>query len=254
MSVLERESPLPLYFQIKRDLKEKILSGKLKPREKIPSEEDLRKEYQVSRMTVRQAILDLVREGLLERQHGKGTFVRKPKVETSTAQLKSFWEDMLEKGYRPGSRLLSIKTVPPNERIKAALSLNEQESIVKIERVRLANGEPISLDIAHYPSRLCSGLLHEDLENQSVYDLLENKFGVPPLFAVETLNVVKAPRRIAELLEVQVGAPFVHFIRTTYTRNHIPIEFVESYYRGDRYSLTITLSRKDKKQEDTDNS
>jgi len=242
MPEILEESGIPLYQQLKNILKGQILSGVLKPGDRIPPETELCAKYGVSRITVRQAIHSLVEEGFLYRKQGKGTFVTSPKLRRRLPKLYSFTEDMLELGLQPSSRVLSCEVVAADEKIREILRLPAQEEKVnRIVRVRCANNEPILLETTVIPLYLCPGLIEEDLERGSLYAVLREKYGLLLDHAYETYEVGKVRKEEAQYLECRVGLPAFIIERVAYLRNEVPVEWTKSVARGDRLRFTVLL-------------
>src|SRR5215467_11208158 len=151
MPVLERSNPLPLYYQLKEVLKQQIVSGHLAPNTTIPSEPELVAQYRVSRATVRQALSGLVHEGLLYRQHGKGTFVSEPRIQQPISELTSFTDEMRHIGKRPGGIVLVSELVRGSHTIREQLHLADAEQAIRLERLRTANGTPIAYQMTYLP-------------------------------------------------------------------------------------------------------
>src|SRR5579864_9174162 len=151
MPTLERSNPLPLYYQLKEVLKQQIISGHLAPHTAIPSEPELVTQYRVSRATVRQALSELVHEGLLYRQHGKGTFVCEPRIQQPISELTSFTEEMRHLGKRPGGIVLVSELVRGSQTIRERLRLADAEQAIRLERLRSANGTPIAHQTTFLP-------------------------------------------------------------------------------------------------------
>src|SRR6266581_7179913 len=140
MPTLERSNPLPLYYQLKQVLRQQISAGHLAPHTAIPSEPELVARYRVSRATVRQALTELVHEGLLYREHGKGTFVCEPRVQQPLSELTSFTEEMRRRGKHPGGLLLISELVRGSETVRKRLALTDTEQAIRLERLRTADG------------------------------------------------------------------------------------------------------------------
>ncbi|WP_227765308.1 GntR family transcriptional regulator [Zhaonella formicivorans] len=241
--VINEEIPIPIYFQVKQDLLNKIFSGALKPNDRIPSEATLAEEYGISRMTARHAVTQLVNEGYLYRVHGRGTFVSKPRVEKSFAPLTGFAEDMRARGYMPTSKVLLNAKEIPSRRVQEILELNNGEEVYRVKRLRYANAEPIVLQQAFLPVKLCPGLLEEDLENNSLYEILDKKFHLKLYRAKQKMEAVSASKEQAELLGIKKNSPLLSVTRVTFLENDTPVEFVEIWYRGDRYTFEVDLFR-----------
>ena len=238
-----RRHPVPLYFQLKTWLLEMIENDELKPGDCIPSERELSEKHNISRMTVRQAVSELVHEGLLVRKQGKGTFVAEPKIEQGLLELTSFTEDMRQRGLSPSTRPLGVHAEPASKRVARALDLGIDTRVVVVERLRLADGVPMALERSHLAYEVGVPLLDEDLSG-SLYDVIENKFGIQLARARQTLEPVSATANEAEILEVEEGAPLLALERTSFSSLGRPIEFVRSLYRGDRYKFVVELQRR----------
>jgi GntR family transcriptional regulator len=207
----------------------------------IPSERRLCEQLGVSRLTLRAALDDLVREGHLTRRHGSGTFVSRPKI-AQPLTLTSFSEDMRRRGMVPGSRTLELKVVPAGARLGRRLQLSPEEPVVRVKRLRLADGEPMALEVLHVPAALVPGLSQADLENRSFYELMEERYGVLISSATQTIEPTVTSAEESEALGVPLHSPAFLFERTTLTVSGRPMEFVRSFYRGDRYQLVTELT------------
>lgn len=238
-----RNKPIPLYYQLKEIIKKQIESKELKPRDCLPSEREFSEKYGISRMTVRQAITELVNEGLLYRQQGKGTYVADPKIEQGLMQLTSFTEDMLRRGLQPSAKLISVQERLADEKAANALQLGEGEQIILIKRLRLADGEPMALETAHLASASFSAILDEDLENRSLYQFLEQRFHLQLNKATQIIEPGIARPEVAKLLHIRPGDPILILERTTFDQFDQPVEFVTSLYRGDRYKFYVELRK-----------
>ncbi|MGI9861463.1 GntR family transcriptional regulator [Moorella naiadis] len=241
MAAINPTGPVPVYCQIKQDLLNQILTGTLKPDDRVPSETDLAGTYAVSRMTARHALTELVSEGYLYRVHGKGTFVSRPKIERSYAPLTGFMDDMRARGFRPSSKLLHLEQVVPGPELRNRLKLAPTEKVYQISRLRFANAEPIVIQNSRIPCRLCPGLEFENLEDNSLYSILENRYGFRLYQAQQRLEATQANPEQARLLEVPRFSPLLYVHRLSLLADGTPLEFVESWYRSDRYAFEVTL-------------
>jgi len=244
--LLDRSSPVPLHFQLHSHLLQQIESGVLKPGDAIPAERELVSRFGVSRITVRQAIGDLMAEGFLYRQHGRGTFVRSHKIEQELSTLTGFVEEMAARGLTHGGRLVSAEMEAPDDRIASILQTRPGEQVLKLLRTRLANGEPMALEITYYPFELGEKLLNEELGG-GLWTILEDKFGVELDWAEETIGCVETDDFTAQQLGIKKGTPALVVERTTYTPDGRPTEWCRGYYRADRYSYKVRLKRKTRK-------
>lgn len=236
-----KKSPVPLYYQLKEIIKENIKNGQYQEGDRLPPERLLAETFSISRMTVRQAMNELVHEGFLVRKPGQGTFVAKPKLVQGLFKLSSFSEDMRSRGLSPSSKVISFQKIQPSACIADALLLKPHQEVFRIERLRLANGEPMALETTHLPASRCSGLSENELATGSLYKLLEEKLGIILDKAQETLEASLANSYEAKLLNIAKGDPVILRERTTYDINELPIEFVKSIYRADRYKFQFLL-------------
>lgn len=236
-----KTSIVPLYYQVELDMRRRIEAGLWQPGQQIPSEKELCELYDVSRITLRQAIGALVDEGLIVRARGRGSFVRDSIITAGARGLTSFTDEMVAKGWHAGARLLSLTSVPAPDDIADRLRIEPGESLVVCKRVRLANDTPIGIQTAHLPAARFPGLAHAALGNGSLYAYLEAHYGVAPVEAHEILSVGTAPAADAELLGVPVNSSSLFVERLTFDHRQEPFEFVTSIMRGDRYRVQLVL-------------
>jgi len=245
---LNKNNSIPLYYQLEQMIKDMIDNEQLLPGQRAPSERELAETLGISRMTVRAAMSNLVADGYLFSVSGKGTFVASPKMHQNLLELNSFTEDMRKRGLKPGARLLEMDvSSEASSKVYWVLGLAEQEELIRIYRLRTADGEPMCLETSYLPRNLFPWLFEEDLESGSLYQALESR-GIELARAEEQLEATVVRETESRLLTVPVGYPALLIERTTYTRGDKPIEYVKSLYRGDRYQFSVTLfSRKTKK-------
>jgi GntR family transcriptional regulator len=208
----------------------------------IPSERQLCVDLGVSRLTVRAALDDLVREGLLVRKRGSGTFVSEPKI-AQELTMTSFTEDMQRRGMVPGSRTLELRTSTAGPWLGRILHVSPSESIVVVKRLRLADHETMAIETLHVRESLVPGLSAEDLESHSFYELLSDRYGVDVVGGLQTIEPTVTNEEESEALGVPLHSPAFLFERTTRSRAGEIVEYVRSLYRGDRYRLVTELSR-----------
>ena len=245
MNGFGKDAPIPLYYQIKTRLLESIETGQLKPGDRVPSERELTTHFNVSRMTARQALTELENQGYLYRLQGKGTFVATPKLDQPLAGLTSFTEDMRRRGLEPGAQVLSAEEVPAGRKAARALGLSETALVFRLERLRLAGGDPMALEIAHVPAALVPGLAEEGALERSLYGLLRERYGIRLIRATQSLEAVAANEYEAQVLHVKEGTPLLLLERVSRDEQDRPVEFVRSLYRGDRYRFITELNRRE---------
>ena len=209
--------------------------------ESIPSERQLSADLGVSRLTVRAALDELVREGYLVRRRGSGTFVSEPKI-AQELTLTSFTDDMRRRGMTPGSRTLELKVVPAGARLGRLLHVSPSEPVVVAKRLRLADRETMAIETLHVRDALVPGLSAADLDGRSFYDLLRSRYGIVISGGMQTIEPTVTNEEESELLHVPLHSPAFLFERTSRADTGEIVEFVRSLYRGDRYRLVTELS------------
>ncbi|HEX7065806.1 MAG TPA: GntR family transcriptional regulator [Bacillales bacterium] len=231
-----------MYHQLKVFIKEQIESAVWKAEEAIPSERELSELFGISRITVRQAINELVNEGVLFRKRGMGTFVAPPKINQGLSKLSGFTADMQSLGLKPSSKVLNVRNVTASPEIAQKLNIQEEDEIVEIFRLRLADDEPMALERSFLPFDKVKPIMDEPLENRSLYTLLTEKCHLNLAWAKQTIEIGDiGTQGDAELLEVDQNTPVLLIERTTHLDNSEPIEYVVSQYRADRYKFTIEM-------------
>jgi GntR family transcriptional regulator len=243
--IIDPKNFLPRYYQLANILRDQISNGELGAHQSIPSERQLETIYSVSRTTIRQAIDLLVRQGFLYREHGRGTFVSPQKLQKGISELTSFSEDMKQRGFVPGQKILEIGFVEPGEKIRQHLELSEEvERVLRIERLRLGDGTPMGIQTSFLNLPEGQTITRQELEaGGSIYKLVQEKFHLIPTEADETLEVTLATPREASLLQMEAGSPLLLSERTTYSQYRRVFEFVKILYRGDRYRYIAKLTR-----------
>lgn len=246
--MLDTNSPIPLYYQLKSFILNQIVTGVWKAGEQIPSEAELCEQFQVSRTTIRQAINELVIQGKLKRTQGRGTFVTQYNIEKPLFFLTGFSQDMKQRGLKPHSRMLKFETIPPSGYIAQILNLKENEPAIMIKRLRLADDQIMAIDISYLPFNRFFALLHENLEKNSLYDILARKFETLPVRSVRSIEAIACPPPEGELLDVKPGFPILFIVGTNYDQNDRPFEHAESFYRGDRFTFNVEILNQSNKQ------
>lgn len=240
---LNKDIPIPLYYQLKEILLTQI--KKVKPGTSLPTELELCEQFNISRPTVRQAINELVVEGYLTRMKGKGTFVTEPKIQQDfLIALKSFPQEMQEKGMIPTTKVLEIKTLSAADHVSEALKIPAGGEVIKLTRLRSANGTPIVVVTTFLPTEKLPNFFSHNWEDESLYKVLEQEYHYTIDRAFRTLEARVAEEYEAKLLEIKKGAP-IQFIETiTYLTTGIPIEYSLAKYRGDKNTFTFELKKK----------
>jgi GntR family transcriptional regulator len=225
-----------------RETRERVLEliDDLSPGDAIPSERQLGTDLGVSRLTVRAALDELVREGYLLRRRGAGTFVNEPKVAKGLT-ISSFSDDMRERGLTPASRTLELRVVPAGARLGRILHVSPSEPVVAVKRLRLADGEPMAIELLHTRQSLVPGLSAADLEENSFYDLLATRYGVEIVGGTQTVEPTVTNEEESAALGVPLHSPALLFERVMRSASGEIAEFTSSTYRGDRYRLVSEL-------------
>jgi GntR family transcriptional regulator len=206
----------------------------------IPSERQLGVDLGVSRLTVRAALDGLVREGYLVRRRGAGTFVAAPKV-AKGMDISSFSDDMRARGLKPGSRTIDLGVVPAGARLGRLLHVSPSEPVVSVKRLRLADGDPMAIELLHVRAALVPGLTARDLEQNSFYDLLAERYEISIAGGTQTVEPTVTNDEESEALGVPLHSPALFFERITRAATGEVVEFTNSTYRGDRYRLVTEL-------------
>lgn len=243
MKKVDKDSPVPLYYQLKNIICELIENEEIKENETVPTERELCEYHGISRMTVNKAIASLVNEGLLYRERGKGTFVVKNKEKHQLQNLLSFTEDMKRRGIIIDTKIISFKRKVPTKKMQQDLQLGKQQEVFEITRLRNVAGEPYAIEVAYIPTMLCETLTAEMLENNSLYHILETNFDLKFDYGKQTIEPVLVNDYESELLQVKHKTLALMFSRLTYSKKGVPIEVTRSIYRSDRYKVEITLKR-----------
>jgi GntR family transcriptional regulator len=240
--MINKNSPIPIYYQLEEIIKELIESGELRPGDALPPEREYAEKYQISRMTVRQAFTQLVNNGYLFRLQGKGTFVAERKIEQPLQGLTSFTEDMKARGFEPGSQLIHFEIIPATRQIAGQLLIAEFGPVYEIKRIRLADGDPMALETNYISANLVKGLT-DQIVNKSLYAHIEEQLELRIDSASQIIESSIASQSEANYLKISTGSPVMLIQRNTFLKDHTPVEFVKSVYRADRYKFIIQMKR-----------
>jgi GntR family transcriptional regulator len=231
--VMSEELNKPLYSRIQEYIAELILSGKLAPDAKIQSEREFSEDLGVSRMTVRRAITELVNEGLLERKHGSGTYVARPKVTYEAAELANYVEAMRRRNIATASQLLEFGQVPAGRRLADLLRIEIGAAIYRVSILRLANRVPVILERVFVSCTRCPELEEWDLEKTSIHDLLTDVYHISPGRISQTVEATVAADTVAQQLRVEEGFPLLMLSRLIFGGGQEPVVFSQDFLRGD---------------------
>ena len=209
----------------------------------MPSEYALVAAFDVSRVTVRQALNDLKSEGLIFKIHGKGTYVAKPKAVQNLMRLEGFGEAMTPGGHETSSRVLGHRLMRAGKRLAQKLCVRERDEVMEIRRVRYLDRAPISLDVTYVARALGERLVKEDLPRRDIFVILENDYGIALGNAELLIEAMAAEPETAPLLEIAPGTPILRIERLTYTAAGRPLDFEYLHYRGDAFRYRMQLTR-----------
>jgi GntR family transcriptional regulator len=231
---MSEEIHKPLYTRIQEYIADLIISGKLAPEEKIQSEREFSEDLGVSRMTVRRALTDLVNEGLLERRHGSGTYVSRPKVTYDAREMVNYVQAMQKRNVATGSQLIEFGEIVASRRLAELLALEIGNPIYRVVVLRLANRVPVILERGFFPCERCPKLEDWDLEKSSIIDLLTTIYKIKPGKISQTVEAVPASDPITGQLRVEDGFPLLMLSRTIYNAElGKPIMFSQDFLRSD---------------------
>jgi GntR family transcriptional regulator len=237
-------SPVPLYTQVKETLRERILDGSYQPHAQLPSESEMSALFGVSRITVRQALSDLQREGMIFKIPGKGTFVAKTKAFQELTQLEGFAEAMSRMGYEIYNQVTSHKTVPAAAKVAQKLKLAVGAPVAEIKRVRHLNRAPLSLEVTYLPEELGERLRKVDLATRDIFLVLENDFGIALGHADLQIDAMLADAALARPLRIEEGTALLRMERLTHTAAGEPLDFEYLYFRGDAFQYRLQIARR----------
>ena len=241
MPSTNRNMGLPAYQRIQGSIRRRIEAGDLRTGEAVPSERDLAKLHKVSLMTARHALATLEREGVVERRRGIGTFVSAPKIHFN--KLMSYTEQMASRNMTAGSKVLFGRIIDNEQEANARLSLSPKSSVLKLERLRHAAGEPFALETCYLSAAQFSGLLSAPLDQESLFGVLERDFHVELGYADEEVDATGADSRTADLLGIPRREPLLRIRQVIFSTNGKAILYVLGFYRSDRHNLVIRRFR-----------
>ena len=227
---IDRNSPIPLYYQLKEIIKSRIESGELLPDDPVEPEWEICKKFDLSRSTVRKAMTELKHEGLINQVQGRGTFVNSPDISHRFVTVVSFTEELLARGIKPSSKLLAVGLDKADKKIAEKLEIKIGEPVYSIRRLRLGDGKVVGVNLSRIPASLCPGLLDCDLTKGSLYTLLEKHYGHQIKKAVRILETLPVDGEIAGLLGLREGFPILNISGVSYNQDKVPIDFCLEHY------------------------
>lgn len=241
--MFDNDSQLPLYQQLVNLIENQINSGELKPGQRIPSEHELCKLHEISRTTVRQSLSDLEARGKVIRVKGRGTFIPKFVARKPFDGLTGFSKEVKYLYDRQAySKVMSLKTILPEEEIAQMLGTNTDEAVIQVRRARFIQDVGIAgVDTRYLPFSRFEGILQEDLEQNSLYEILMTKYNTIPSRAYSEVIGAGCPEEIAGVLDLDPGEPVTYFRDVIFDQNEIPFDFGKNYYRIDRYTYRVEI-------------
>lgn len=236
-----RHSDEPAYRRIQETIRHKIVTGQLKPGSIVPSERELARIHCVSLMTARHALTELARNGIVERRHGAGTFVAPPRVQFN--KLLGYTEQMASLGLAAQSRIVASTVVTHESEIAARLGLAPTAPIVRLERLRLAETEPVALEVGYWSQDEFPDLLRNTVQDMSLFSALERDCGVALVYADEEIDVTDADPRMAALLRIGKNTPLLRIRQLIFSTTGKATVYVTGFYRSGRHTLRIRRFR-----------
>ena len=243
LNKVDKNIPIPIYYQLKRIIRQKIEEKEWKPSDKVPSESYLSDYNKISIMTVRQAINELRDERLLYKIRGKGVFVSKPKLERDLSELTSFTEKLIKSGFNIKRKILDLRIVPAASDVAEKLEIKKNADIMQVERLMIDDNTPFYYDINIFPHDLCQNLSREDFYQASIYSLLENKLGLNLDFANLTIEAISCQDHQSKLLKIKNGAPVLHLYQVTHLKAGRPVQIIDAVARNDIFKYTLVRKK-----------
>jgi len=237
-------NPTPLYARLETQIVAGIATGEFQVGSRLPTENDLIGRFKISRTTVRKAIQNLAHRGLVEIRRGTGTFVTQPRITQELTELTGFVEDMQALGQAPSARLIDQTLVAAGQDVGRQLAVARDAQVMRIRRVRLANGIAISYDETYLPIEIGKKIVTHDLEVEPIFALLEQRYGIPLVEAEYRLEAAAADAAAAAALGMAVGSPIFLIERTSYSAGDRPVDYERLHYRGDLIRFTTRLARR----------
>lgn len=238
---LDKKSKVPLYLQLMEDLIRKIKAQAYRENERLPSERELCDVYDLSRITVRQALQELEREGFIYKSHGKGTFVAPKSYNQNLVKLYSFTEEMKAIGKKPTTKVMSFDEISVDERLASKMNLVPLDEVFQVSRLRLADDEPLMYETSYLPKRIFPNLTKNDLEQRPMYDIFYEEYQVNVTKAIERFSATMIGKEEAAHLRMITEQPAMLIKRFAYHNDEL-IEYTISVARGDKFDYTVELT------------
>ncbi len=238
--MINKNIPIPIYYQLMQIIRSSIERGELNPGDSIPTEVKIMNKYGISRATVRQALLQLVNEGYIRRIKAKGTFVNSPPARSRfIGTLKGFSEEMKQKGLPHSTRVLDNSIMPAPVRAAEKLQIASGGQVFYLKRLRFVQGDPVLIAESYLPAAICGGIEKENFEDISLYDLLENKYGLTLHHGRREFEpAMPGSKEEAGFLGITLKTPILYVESVVYTENNTPVEYVEIKIRG-RFAVDL---------------
>jgi GntR family transcriptional regulator len=241
---IDPDSRVPLYAQVEAVLAASITDGTYPPGSQLPNEESLLERFGVSRTTLHKTVQNLIKRGLIEIRRGKGTFVTEPRITQELTELSGFVEDMRALGRHPTARLVDQRVLPATDIAARRLGLMAGTLAVRIQRVRVADGVPLSFDETWLPKEIGEQVMGNDLHVEPIFTLLEEKYATPLVEAEYRLEATCADETVAQALGIEPGRPIFLIERTSYSAGHQAVDYEKLHYRGDQIQFVTRLARR----------
>lgn len=238
--MIDKNSSLPIYAQLEEYIKKNIKERVYLPGESLPTERELTELFGVSRMTIRQAITNLVHQGVLYKTHGKGAFVSKEVIEKKM-EIESFSQDMQKRGLVPSSKILTFEKVIPDSEVLEKLQLSDNEQVYFLSRLRLANNEPMAIEYSYLPEKYYPDLMKYNLMNCSLYALMKQEYHSDFNYMKQSIRAATISKNEAEMLLNKSRGFGIISLRTIFNGDEVPIEYTKTIYHPDRYAFNLII-------------
>lgn len=246
LAYASRSGHLPIYYQLKQAIIEKIRNGEIKENEQLPTESELCRQFGVSKAPVRQALQELEKENYIYKIRGKGSFVSPNYIKQPLGKLQSFTDEIIQLGHRPGAKLLSKEIIKANYEIAKSLNIKEGDNVIEVVRLRFIDDEVFSLNYSHFSLDRFPQIESADLNSLSMYNIIEENIGCEIVRAIQTLEASATSPDIADIIGRKAGSPLLLMNRITFARKDLkemPVEFVKAYFVPDKYKFEIQLTK-----------